>query len=131
MAEHPDVTLVRRGYEAFSKGDLDTLREVIAADAVHSVPGNSPVSGDHKGIDAILAMYGQLFERSGGTINVELERVMTDGHGTVVGVHRSRAERNGKSIDQRESIVFTVRDGQAVELHEVMEDLEGSDAFWA
>ena len=131
MAEHPDVTLVRRGYEAFSKGDLDTLREVIASDAVHSVPGNSPVSGDHKGIDAILAMYGQLFERSGGTINVELENAMTDGHGTVVAVHRSWAERNGKSIDQHEAIVFTIRDGQAIELHETFEDLEGSDAFWA
>jgi hypothetical protein len=33
MAEHHDVALVRRGYAAFSAGDVATLSELLAEDA--------------------------------------------------------------------------------------------------
>jgi ketosteroid isomerase-like protein len=131
MAEHPDVAIVRRGYEAFSKGDTDTLRELIAADAVHRLPGENQLSGDFKGIDAILGMYGQLFELSGGTISVEPQMFLTDNQGTVVAVHRASAQRGDKSFEENAAIVFTVRGGKAVELHELVEDVEARDAFWS
>jgi uncharacterized protein len=36
MVEHPDVALVRRGYQAFATGDVETLSVVIAEDATPS-----------------------------------------------------------------------------------------------
>ena len=30
MTEHPNVELTRRGYDAFAKGDMATLAELIA-----------------------------------------------------------------------------------------------------
>ena len=33
VTEHPNVELARRGYDAFAKGDLATLTELIADDA--------------------------------------------------------------------------------------------------
>ena len=30
---------VRRGYEAFGKGDMDTLRSIMTPDVIQSVPG--------------------------------------------------------------------------------------------
>ena len=59
--------LVRRGYQAFSEGDMETLSSLYAPDAVHVATGNSPVSGEYRGVDAILAYYGTLFELSDGT----------------------------------------------------------------
>jgi ketosteroid isomerase-like protein len=53
---------VRRGYEAFGQGDMDTLRSIMTPDVVQSVPGKSRVSGDHKGVDNVLGYYGTLFE---------------------------------------------------------------------
>src|ERR1700704_3268289 len=64
---HPNEELVRQGYKAFGEGDMDTLRSLFAPDAVHSATGNSPLAGDYKGVDDILAYYGKLFELSGGT----------------------------------------------------------------
>lgn len=130
MAEHPDVTLIKRGYEAFSKGDLSTLREIIAEDAVHSVPGTSEIAGDHKGIDAILAMYGKLAEMTGGAFSVTPDHFLTDGKGTVVSVHRDHAERGGKTLDGRAALVFRIEHGQVVSILETVDDIEAQDAFW-
>jgi ketosteroid isomerase-like protein len=67
---HPNEELLRRGYDAFSKGDVETLRQVFAQDAVFHEPGRNPVSGDYHGIDQMLAFFGTLAERSGGTFRV-------------------------------------------------------------
>ena len=99
MSEHPHLALVRRGYAAFSAGDTDTLREVIAPDAVHKVGGDNAISGDYKGIDAILTHYGRLAELTGGTLRVHLENLFTDGDGRVVAVHHASATRGDQSFD--------------------------------
>lgn len=59
MTEHPDVQLVRRGYQAFSTGDAQTLSEIIAEDATQYQPGSGNLDGEHKGRQAILDFYGQ------------------------------------------------------------------------
>ncbi|MEJ8644548.1 nuclear transport factor 2 family protein [Streptomyces sp. MS1.HAVA.3] len=49
MSEHPDCALVRRGYEAFGRGDMEMMSTLLTADVIHHVPGNNPLSGHHKG----------------------------------------------------------------------------------
>ena len=39
MTEHPNIELARRGYEAFAKGDLAALTELLANDVVWHVQG--------------------------------------------------------------------------------------------
>ncbi len=47
---HPNADLLRKGYDAFSKGDLDTIRnEVFSPDIVFHVAGRNPLSGDYQG----------------------------------------------------------------------------------
>lgn len=83
MAEHPHAALVRKGYEAFNRGDMETLAEILAGDATHHVPGNSPLSGDYKGRDEMLAYYRRLAEESDGTMTATLMNVLVDGRGTL------------------------------------------------
>ncbi|MEV6876308.1 nuclear transport factor 2 family protein [Amycolatopsis sp. NPDC051128] len=130
MAEHQNATLVRRGYEAFSAGDLGTLSEIIAPDAVQHMPGHNTFSGDHKGRDSILAMYGQLAERSGGTLKVELEEVYANDD-EVVTVYHVTGRREGKQLDTRHALVFRIRDGKAAELTDVSSDEAADDNFWS
>ncbi len=42
MSEHPNIELSRRGYAAFGTGDMATLTELIADDAVWHVGGATP-----------------------------------------------------------------------------------------
>lgn len=49
MSEHPDCALVRRGYEAFGKGDMEMMGTLLTADAIHHVPGSNPCPGITRG----------------------------------------------------------------------------------
>jgi ketosteroid isomerase-like protein len=131
MAEHPDVTLVKRGYEAFNAADVDTLTELIADDAVQTMVGNNLVSGEFKGRDSILGMYGKIAELTNGTYSVAVEQTFTDGNGTVVVVHRQTAERNGRRLDNRQALVFRIVGGKVVSLTDTSDDIATDDAFYS
>jgi ketosteroid isomerase-like protein len=128
---HPNEEIVRQGYKAFGEGDMDTLRSLFAPDAVHQATGNNPLSGDYKGVDAILGYYGQLFERSGGTFSAELKTVTAEGDDTVVATHRNKGERDGKTLDQDETLTFTISGGKFTRLVEKHSDPAANDAFWS
>lgn len=131
MAEHPHAALVRKGYDAFSRGDMDTLRGLIASDATHHVPGSHPLSGDFKGQDAIIAMYRRLGEETAGSMRVVLMNLLVDGRGHVVAVHRFTAERQGRRIDEPGAIVFRIVGDKVTDLDECVEDIDRSNEFWA
>jgi ketosteroid isomerase-like protein len=121
--------IVRRGYKAFSEGDMDTLRSIMTADVVHSVPGNNQTSGEHKGIDEVLGLYGQLFELSGGSLSLDLKSVTARGE-QVVAVHHGKAEREGKILDTDETIEFSFSGDKICRLDETTSDQAAEDAFW-
>jgi uncharacterized protein len=131
MAEHAHVTLVRKGYEAFSRGDMDTLSGLMSADATHHVPGTHPLSGDFKGRDAVIAMYGRLAEETNGTMHVELQSLLVDGRGHVVAVHRFTAERRGKRYDRTGCLVLRIVDDKITDLDECVDDIDAANDFWA
>ena len=123
--------LVRRGYQAFAEGDMETLGSLYAPDAVHVATGSSQVSGEYKGVDAILAYYGRLFELSDGTFAAELQSVRSEGDDTVVATHRDKGQRGGKTLDQDEDLTFTIADGKITRLVENHSDQATYDAFWS
>ncbi|HEX9683900.1 MAG TPA: nuclear transport factor 2 family protein [Acidimicrobiales bacterium] len=128
---HPNEEIVRQGYKAFSEGDMDTLRSLFAPDAVHVAMGNSPIAGDYKGVDDILDYYGTLFELSDGTFTAELKSVRIEGDDTVIATHRDKGRRGGKTLDQDETLTFTISDGKFTRLVEDHEDPAAYDAFWS
>lgn len=128
---HPNEDVVRQGYKAFGEGDMDTLRSLITPDAVHVAPGNSPIAGEYKGIDEILAYYGKLFELSGGTFSAELKSTTAQGDDKVVAVHRDKGQRSGKTLDQDETLTFTISNGKISRLEEDHSDQATYDAFWS
>jgi ketosteroid isomerase-like protein len=131
MADHPHALLVRKGYDAFVRGDMDTLRALMSSDATHHVPGTHPLSGDFKGQDAIIDMYGRLFTQTNGTLHVELRNILVDGRGHAVSLHRFTADREGKHIDETGGIVFRILGDKITDLDECVEDIDRANAFWS
>ncbi len=123
--------LVRQGYNAFAEGDMETLRSLFAPDAVHVATGDSPVSGEYRGVDAILGYYGTLFELSDGTFAAELQNVRSEGDDTVVATHRDKGQRGGKTLDQDEDLIFTIANGKITRLQEKHSDQATYDDFWS
>jgi uncharacterized protein len=127
MAENEDI--VRKGYDAFTSGDMDSLKKMFTADFVHHVPGSSQLSGDHNGPDGAIALYGKFFELSGGTLKVDLRGMKSDGD-KVAATQWSTAERSGKKLDQQEVLTFSVEDGKMARLDEQPSDQAAYDDFW-
>lgn len=130
MGATENAELVRRGYEAFNAGDLETLGLVFAEDAVWYAAGSGALSGTKQGRDAILAYFGELGARSQGSFQAVVRDVV-GGEDHTVGIQQSRAESNGKSLDLATAIVFVVRDGKVIEGREFFEDTVKADEFWA
>ncbi|WP_019060377.1 nuclear transport factor 2 family protein [Streptomyces prunicolor] len=131
MADHPHALLVRKGYDAFIRGDMDTLRGLMSSDATHHVPGTHPLSGDFKGQDAMIDMYGRLFAETNGTLHVELRNVLVDGRGHAVSLHHFTADRAGKHIDETGGIVFRILGDKITDLDECVEDIDRANEFWS
>jgi ketosteroid isomerase-like protein len=129
VAEHPNADLFRRGYKAFSDGDMDTMRTLFADDVVWHHPGNNQLSGTYKGTDAIIGLFGKEFEISCGTIKVDLHDVLaTDDH--VVGLHTGTSTINGENFTSNEALVAHVRDGKATEFWLLPTDMAVFDRAW-
>lgn len=130
MGTQDNADLVRRGYAAFSAGDMETLTELFAEDAVWYAPGSSPISGEKKGRDAILAFFGELMTLSNGTLKVTVQDVVAGPEHTI-GLQRNYAERNNRTDDQDAVLVFTIRDGRVTAVQEFFEDTARNDHFWS
>jgi len=124
------MRLVRKGYQAFNSGDLDTLASLFSADVTQHVPGHGPLAGTYKGVDNVLGYYGRLAELTDGTFRAHLVDVHGDGQGHVVAVHQLSSQRHGTKRVVRGSIVFTFVGDRVTDLLELHGDLPGDDAYF-
>ena len=130
MTEHPNVEIARRGYEAFAKGDLATLTELLADDIVWHVRGVGPLSGDYHGRDQVFGFFGRIAEETGGTFRLDVHDILAnDEH--AVSLATLTATRGGKSIEVPVANVTHNRDGQITEFWSAVTDPEAALDFWA
>src|SRR5205807_7657374 len=129
MAEHPNVALLRKGYEAFVKGDMDTLNGLFTDDIIWHEGGRGPLAGDYKGKEQVFGLLGKLFELSEGTIKVEVHDILANDEHAVALVTIS-ASRKGRSFSGTSVDVFHVRDGKAAEFWDNVTDRYGLDEVY-
>ena len=129
MGAQEDAELVRRGYEAFNNGDMETLSGLFAEDAVWYPAGSGVLSGKKQGRDAVLAYFGELGTRSQGSFRATVKDVV-GGENHTIGIQQSHAQSNGKTMDTEAVIAFVIRDGKVVEGREYFDDTAKADEFW-
>jgi uncharacterized protein len=130
VMSHPNEELVRKGYEAFSTGDVDTLRQLLDPQVVWHAGGRNALSGDHRGVEEVLGFFGRTMEYTQGSFRVSIEEVLVNDDGAAV-VQRSSGQRNGKSFDDRGIQLFRIRDGKTVEVWQYFGDVYAVDEVMA
>jgi hypothetical protein len=129
MAEHPDAELLRQGYDAFSRGDLETVGALFD-DAIEWHVTGGPLVGTYKGTQQVFGFFGQLFERSGGTFRLEIHDMLANDEHVVV-LLRERAEREGRVLDANAVHVWHIRERKAAEFWGIPADVDAFDRFWS
>ena len=131
MTEHPNVEYARRGYAAFGSGDLATLGELIADDAVWHAQGVGPLSGDYHGRDQVFGFFGRLAEETGGTFRLDVHDILANDEHTAV-LATLTASRNGKSIEVPVvNVSHNDGNGKITEFWTSTTDPQAALDFWA
>jgi ketosteroid isomerase-like protein len=126
---HPNAELFAKGYAAFQAGDLDTVRDLFAPDIVWHVPGKSHLSGDYKGVDDTMASFLANMQETDGTFRLEVHDILgSDDH--AVALATVKAEKDGKSLDDRYTHIVHIKDGKLTESWIMGEHQDEVDAFW-
>jgi len=130
VTEHPNIELARRGYDAFAKGDLATLAELIADDSAWHVQGVGHLSGTYRGQEEIFGFFGRLAAETGGTFRLDVHDVLANDEHVVVLCMLS-ASRGNKSIEVPVANVTHMRDGKITGFWTSTTDPQASIDFWA
>jgi ketosteroid isomerase-like protein len=120
--------LLRDGYAAFAAGDLPAVERLFRPDAVWHAQRLGCLSGAHRGWPAIAGFFGRTMELTRGTFTVTIEEVLTNETGGAA-VVRSRGERDGRRLDERQVHLFRLDGDRVVEVWQFPG--EDADAFWA
>ena len=68
--------LIVRGYDAFDRGDVGTVLEILDPNIHWHVPWRSPLSGDYKGHDEVVGFFTTTQELATGTFSIEINDVL-------------------------------------------------------
>ena len=109
--------LIRRGYEAISRGDVEALKELVDPQCeLHSRFGAvaGRVYWGHEGVERWFADMQESFEEVEQTTERFIE---VDAERTIAVVRfRGRGRGSGAEIDQRLAVICTIRHGKGVRL---------------
>jgi ketosteroid isomerase-like protein len=123
MSENSQV--VQLAYEAFGRGDIASLLELVADDVEWSTPKTVPQGGQFHG----KAGVGQFFQGLGAawpTLALDLETMGELGDGIVAGIVRADGARPDGTLGGSGAVhVFTVADGKITRFREYT-DLDAS-----
>jgi uncharacterized protein len=128
---HPNVDIVRDGYGAFERGDLDTLQNhFFAPDITWHYAGRSELSGDYHGVEKVIDWLSRCYELAEGSLAIELHDVVGNQE-HVVALITLRATRSGKELADGTAQIFHMQDGKATEVWTRPGDQYATDEFWS
>ncbi len=114
MNEQENIALVKKLYEAFSRGDIKTILDHVTDDIKWSNPGPStiPYSGDRTGPTQVR----EFFERLVGTqenVNLTIDQFIAQGDQVAtLGRYTGKIKGTGRAFDSLVGHFFTIREGK-------------------
>jgi uncharacterized protein len=108
VSEQENKELIKKGYEAFSTGDVQTVMDLFDDDIEWVQPGRSAISGTFHGKAEVMDFMSRLGEKAPV---VTVKRLIAEGD-TVVAI--TDVTVDGETTEDAD--VFTVRDGKTVRM---------------
>ncbi len=125
-----NVQLIHDFFAAFGTVDRDWFQQHIDENLVWHMPGQSPISGDWKGIDGMINGIRATAMRMGnGKNGFELLEVFGNENGAM-SIHRDFYTGDDNHFDLRYAIYYRIKHGRIMELFEIPFDQYENDRFW-
>jgi hypothetical protein len=112
-----NVNIMRQGYDAFNRGDIDAVTGIMDPEIEWQEPDveGLPDRGTHHGLEAVVNnVFGAVAEHWDEFRAVADEFLDADDRVVVLGHFRVRGKATGKTVDAPFAHVWTLRDGKVV-----------------
>jgi ketosteroid isomerase-like protein len=127
MVDERDVEMVRTGYGAFIAGDIEWLNEHMHENVVWHVAGSSPLAGEYRGREEVLAFLARSVQVAVPEFAIH---DIAAGEDHVVSMLEATWRRpDGETFESKAVQAFHVDGGKALESWFLVEDQAGLDAF--
>jgi ketosteroid isomerase-like protein len=121
--------LHRRQNEMYGGGPVEPVAELLCEDIVWHVPGTSPIAGDHRGRDAVLAYFVKRRALASASMRMHPKGVLSDGD-AVVQLVDGTATFGGEQVRWHTAGVYRIRDTAIAEAWLVPLDLARFNDIW-
>jgi ketosteroid isomerase-like protein len=113
-----DLEVVHRAYDAFARGDLETLRTFLAPDIEWRTTPEVPFMGNYVGLDEFLRGMDE-WTSAFDEVTTQVEEMIDAGESVIVH-HRMRARGrdSGVEVDLAIFQVVAVRNAQLVRMYD-------------
>lgn len=128
--EETNTALIVSAYEAFSRGNIQSVLTILAEDILWHVPGRGPLSRDYSGPDEVLGFFDHFMRLSEGTFRVQIDEIFAEGDRVVI-LCTETARRGGRSWSSPQVHVWTIKDGRAIAFRQYQGDQQAEDEFWS
>ena len=129
-AEHPNVALLRRLFEAFGRRDGAAVAAMFDHEVVWRVGGRNPMTGEYRGWREVVRFLRRTTSETDGTYRSELRWAFADDDRGVA-VYRARGRRSDRTLDIDQVLLIEHRDGVWHEITAIPSDPPAFEAFWA
>jgi ketosteroid isomerase-like protein len=106
--------------------DWDLMKSIMTEDVVWSLPGNSLISGEARGVDAVVNR-AKLIVSYG--LNFAFQHIMYGYYGVALSLNNT-AKRGDLILDEQVAIMFVIRDGKISAINTHLSDVEMANAFF-
>ena len=126
---HPNGEIIKQAYDAFGRGDMPTVFGILDKGIHWHVPGQSPLSGDYRGHDEVMAFFKKCMELSEGTLRIDVHDLVAN-DSTVFALCAVSATRVSRHAEFLEVHLWRMVNGRPVEFREFQGDEYTENKFW-
>jgi ketosteroid isomerase-like protein len=130
MSTADPKTVVIRYIEAARDGMSGVIRDSFAPDATWEYPGDLPLSGTYRGLDAIVSEFLAGARNLLAEVRLELGTVVADGELVAAEWTATGSSKDGTPYRNRNIGLFTVRAGKIVSVREYTDTRHAGQVFF-
>jgi uncharacterized protein len=125
-----NADLIRNSYDAFARGDIETVLAVLDPKVEWTEAAGFPTAGTYTGPEAVVAGVFVRLATEWENFEAVPDRMASDG-GTVVatGTYSGTFKETGRSFTARFAHVWELRDGMVVRFEQVADTAKVRDAL--
>jgi uncharacterized protein len=130
MGVQENVQLVKNGYAAFARGDIQGLLALFAEDIEWVIPGTGlPLAGTYRGHAGVASFFQKLSADSEILAFEPREFVAEGDRVLVIGWERAKVKATNRMFQADWVMAFTVQNGKVTRFHEFSDTKAIAEAY--